>query len=318
MVTILHDEHLPDGLGAVERVAEVRYATADTLAEALPGTEVLLVWDFFSHALEAAWPAADSLRWIHVAAAGVDTLLFDGLVNSDVVVTNSRGIFDRPIAEFVLASMLAFAKDVPRSLRLQDGRLWRHRETEQLAGTSAVVVGTGAIGREIAGLLRAVGVEVVGAGRRERSGDPDFGEVRLSDDLESYVGDHDWLVMVAPLTEQTEHMVGERVLAAMKPTARLINVGRGELVVTEDLVASIESRSIAGAALDVFETEPLPAESPLWRFENVLISPHMSGDARGWRDRLAKLFVDNVERYVAGDGLRNVVDKQRGYVASDS
>ncbi|NLU84384.1 D-2-hydroxyacid dehydrogenase [Rhodococcus sp. HNM0569] len=303
-------------MDAVEQFAEVRYATVETLADALPGSDVLLVWDFFSRALQDAWPAADSLRWIHVAAAGVDTLLFDELVNSDVVVTNSRGVFDRPIAEFVLASILAFAKDVPASLRLQNQRQWRHRETEQISGSRAIVVGTGAIGREIARLLRAVGVEVSGAGRRARSGDPDFGEVRLSDELAGYIGDADYLVLVAPLTEQTEGMVDASVLAAMKPTARLVNVGRGELVVTDALVDALRKGRIAGAALDVFDTEPLPPQSPLWDMESVLISPHMSGDAAGWRERLAGVFVDNAERYRDGLPLLNVVDKQRGYVPS--
>src|SRR5699024_5945770 len=131
VVVVLQSEDAPRRFPEVEqRTAEVRYTTADDLARNLPGADVLLLWDSFSGALEDAWPHADSLRWVHIAAAGVDTLLFDGLVASDVVVTNSRGVFDRPIAEFVLAAVLAFAKDVPRSLRLQSESRWLHRETE--------------------------------------------------------------------------------------------------------------------------------------------------------------------------------------------
>ena len=316
IVVVLHADNRPEGLDKVAEFAEVRHATADTLADALDGADVLLVWDFFSDALKEAWPHAGSLRWVHVAAAGVDTLLFDDLVDSDVVVTNSRGIFDRPIAEFVLGAILAFAKDVPTSLQLQREHEWRHRETERIADAHVVVAGTGAIGREIARLLRAVDMRVSGAGRRARSGDPDFGEVRLSEELPDYIGEADYLVLVAPLTEQTHSMVDATVLDAMKPTARLVNVGRGELVVTDDLVDALRTGRIAGAALDVFDTEPLPVDSPLWALDSVLISQHMSGDAVGWRNRLAQLFVDNAERYRSGEQLHNVVDKKRGYVSS--
>ncbi|MFH5212229.1 D-2-hydroxyacid dehydrogenase [Antrihabitans sp. NCIMB 15449] len=313
VVVVLHADVLPSGMDAVAAAAEVRYATADTLAENLSGADVLLVWDFFSTALRRAWTEADSLRWIHVAAAGVDSLLFDELVDSDVLVTNSRGVFDRPIAEFVLATILGFAKDLPTSVRLQDSKLWRHRETESIAGTSVLVVGTGAIGRETARLLRAVGMRVAGSGRVGSDNDPDFGVVHASQELKTVVGEFDYVVLLAPLTDATRGMVDAGVLAAMKPTARLVNVGRGELVVTDDLVAALQARELAGAALDVFDTEPLPADHPLWQLDSVLITPHMSGDAVGWRDRLAELFVSNFERYAADHTLVNVVDKSRGY-----
>ena len=313
MIAVLHAEHQPQ-LDALDGVAELRFATADRLAEAVDGADALLVWDFFSGALETVWPQATSLRWVHAASAGVDTLLFDELVESDVQVTNSRGVFDRPIAEFVLGSILMFAKDSARSLRLQAQQTWQHRQTEQITGTRALVVGTGSIGRETARLLDTVGIDVEGAGRTARSDDSDFGIVHASADLESIAGQFDWIVLLAPLTEATSGMVDSAVLRAMKPTARLINVGRGELVVTDDLVDALRNGVIAGAALDVFDTEPLPAEHPLWAMDNVTITPHMSGDALGWRDRLADVFVDNVFRYVDGKPLRNVVDKGRGYV----
>lgn len=138
---------------------------------------MLVVWDFFSRALRDNWAQADALRWVHVCAAGVDSLLFDELTDSDVVVTNAHGVFDRPIAEFVLASILARDKLLHESMRLQARREWRWRETRSTTGTSALVIGTGGIGREIARLLRAVGIEVTGAGRRARDHDPDFGVV---------------------------------------------------------------------------------------------------------------------------------------------
>ena len=203
VVAVLYKDNLPPGMADVEAAAEVRYATADQLAEALDGAQVLLLWDFFSSALEEAWHAAGSLEWIHVAAAGVDKLLFEDLRESGVVVTNARGIFDRPMAEFVLTGMLAFAKNLPGLLSLQRERTWQHRETERLESGRALIVGTGAIGREIARVLKAVGLRVAAAGRTARSGDPDFGEVYASSELADVVDGFDWVVMVAPLTEQT-------------------------------------------------------------------------------------------------------------------
>ncbi|OZC45301.1 hydroxyacid dehydrogenase [Rhodococcus sp. WWJCD1] len=314
VLVVLHAGDLPGGLESVAEVADVRYATADTLADAVDGADALLLWDFFSPAVESAWPRCGSLKWIHIAAAGVDSLMFDELVESDVVVTNSRGVFDRPIAEFVLAQILAFAKDSERSRALQHSKIWQHRETERIDGAHAMIVGTGAIGRAIAALLSAVGMSVSGVGRTAREGDRDFGTVYASDDLADEVARADYLVLVAPLTEQTRGLVDDSVLTAMKPGARVINVGRGELLDTEALLKHLGSRHITGAALDVFETEPLSADHPLWTAENVILTPHMSGDASGWKQRLAEVFADNARRYFRGEPLLNVVDKKLGFV----
>lgn len=316
VLVVLHRGDLPDCMDWVESVAEVRYATAEELPEAIKGAEILLLWDFFSSAVRDVWRHADSLRWIHVAAAGVDKLLFDELIDSDVVVTNSRGIFDRPIAEFVLASILAMAKDIPGSLRRQHEARWEHRETERIDGARALVVGTGSIGRETARLLTAVGMAVEGVGRTARANDPDFGPVHASADLISVVGESDYVVLIAPLTASTRGMVDARVLAAMKPTARIVNVGRGELVDEPALVTALRTGVIAGAALDVFVQEPLPTTSPLWSLENTMISAHLSGDAVGWLNRLSTLFAENLKRYLGGSELENVVDKALGFVRS--
>ncbi|WP_052309139.1 D-2-hydroxyacid dehydrogenase [Saccharomonospora cyanea] len=300
----------------IERAATVRYARADELPDALRGADALFVYDFLSRAVPGAWHAADRLRWLHIASAGVDPVMFPELRDSDVVLTNSRGVFDSAIAEYVLGVVIAFAKDFAGSLRLQQQRAWRHRETERVAGTSALVVGTGPIGRAIARLLGAVGMRVTGAGRRARDGDPDFGRVVASEDLTRHLPDFDVVVAVAPLTEQTRGMFDARAFAAMRPGARFVNVGRGELVVTEDLVSALRGGHLSGAALDVFEQEPLPPESPLWAMENVLVSAHMSGDFVGWRNALVEVFADNFARWCGGRPLRNVVDKRLGYVPS--
>lgn len=313
-VVVLHGGSYPPAMTRIEELADVRYATEDELASALPGADVLFVWDFRSEAVQAAWSAADRLRWMHAASAGVDRMLFPELVESGVVLTNSRGVFDRPMAEYVLATVLSFAKDLHTSLRLQDRKQWRHRETERVAGKRALVVGTGPIGRAIAAQLSAAGLSVTGAGRRARTGDPDFGTVHSSDELHPVLGEFDYVVLAAPLTEQTRGLVDARALARFKPTARLINVGRGELVVQDELVEALSAGQLAGAALDVFDAEPLPATSPLWEMPDVLVSPHMSGDTVGWTDELVELFLTNLRGYVEGAWPHNVVDKQRGYV----
>lgn len=303
-------------MDAVERAAEVRYAAPADLASALRGADVLFDWAFTSPAVPDAWHAADQLKWLHIASTGVDPVIFPELVASDVTLTNSRGVFDAGIAEYVLAAVTAFAKDFPRSHRLQTERRWQHRESERVAGKRALVIGVGPIGRAIARLLKAAGMHVEGAGRTARD-DADFGTVHASKDLVNVVPTADYVVVVAPLTSQTKGMIDGSVLKAMKNTARLINVGRGELVVTDDLVDALRAKEIAGAALDVVDPEPLPQESPLWTMDDVIVTPHMSGDVVGWKDALVEVFVDNFQAYIAGQKLRNVVDKQLGYVPSD-
>ncbi|MGH3501665.1 MAG: D-2-hydroxyacid dehydrogenase [Nocardioidaceae bacterium] len=308
----------PQHLGPVESRAEVRYTDEGGLGDALQGAQALFLWDFFSDAVEKVWSQAGSLEWIHVAAAGVDKLLFDDLVASDVVVTNARGVFDRPMAEFVLTSILARAKGLHTTYDLQREKRWEHRETHTVAGTTALVVGTGAIGRETARLLSALDVRVSGAGRTARSGDPDFGEVVASAELAAHVGSADHVVISAPLTEQTRGLVGAEVLAAMKPSAHLVNVGRGPIVDEDALVAALRGGELGAASLDVFVTEPLPQDHPLWTLPGVVVSPHMSGDAAGWLETLAHQFVDNAIRWLDGDSahLVNVVDKRLGFVPS--
>nr|WP_236789152.1 D-2-hydroxyacid dehydrogenase [Amycolatopsis sp. GM8] len=308
-------QHPPD-MNSIESVADVRYTDDGGLPGALRGADALFVYDFLSTAVPGAWAAADRISWVHTASAGVDLVMFPELCESDVVLTNSRGVFDDSIAEYVLGVVIAFAKDLPRSIDLQRERRWQHRESERIAGRRALVVGTGPIGRAIARMLRAAGMAVAGMGRRAREDDPDFGTVHASADLVRALPGFDYVVAVAPLTEQTKGMFDAAAFAVMKPSARFVNVGRGELVVTSDLVTALRDGQLAGAALDVFETEPLPSDHPLWTLPNVLVSPHMSGDFAGWRNTLVEVFADNFARWHTDRPLRNVVDKELGYVPS--
>jgi len=306
--------HPPAQLERISGRVHIRATDADGLAEALPGAQVLFLWDFFSTAVADVWDQCADLEWIHVAAAGVDTLLFPGLRESAITVTNARGVFDRPIAEFVLACVLAHAKDLLGSRQLQQAGAWRHRETRRVEGSRALVVGTGAIGREIARLLGSVGMQVRAAGRTPSQTDPDFGTVVPSAALPDHVGWADYVVNATPLTAATRGLFDAEVFAAMQPSAHFVNVGRGPTVVETDLMAALEQRLFDSASLDVFETEPLPADSPIWRSPYVVVSAHMSGDVVGWRDALADQFVDNAMRWLDGRPLHNVVDKKLGYV----
>jgi phosphoglycerate dehydrogenase-like enzyme len=305
---VLDAEPLPR-LGRLTGRARIEHADGTTLADRLPHADVLLVWDFTSPAVREAWPGGGPRpRWVHTASAGVDHLMCPELAESDTVVTNARGVFDQPIAEYVAALVLAMAKDLPTTLRLQGERTWRHRESLRVAGTRACVVGSGPIGRAIARTLKALGITTALVGRTARPGVHGPGE------LDRLLARADWVVAAAPLTDDTRGMFDARRFGMMQPSARFVNVGRGQLVVEDDLAEALTRRWIAGAALDVLSEEPLAPDSRLWTVPGLIVSPHMSGDTVGWRDELGAQFVELFESWAAGGPLANVVDKKRGYV----
>ena len=278
----------------------------------LPDAEIAVVWAYKSDLLEGSWEHAGNLDWVHVAAAGVDRPLFPKLVESSAVLTNAAGVFDRPMAEWVLMCILAYVKEFFDNMEYQRERRWVNREVGVLEGQKALVVGAGGVGRDIAHVLGKVGVEVRGVARSRRDGDPDFGTIYAIDDLAGLLPEADYVICALPLTAATRSLFGAEEFALMKPTARFINVGRGASVDEQAMVAALEEGQIAGAALDVFVTEPLPPDSPLWDLPNVYVSPHMSGS--GFEERLAVQFFDNLRRWKAGRPLLNVVDKHLGFV----
>lgn len=308
VLTAVEDDDLP-GLEALSGAAVVTHARDEMeLREGLIQSDILVVTDFRTELLRKAWPQQHRIAWLHATSAGVDALMFPELVKSDILVTNARGVFNRGIAEYVLGAVLLFAKDTMNNLRYQRQHQWRHRETRLVRGSVAVVVGAGSIGRDVASLLRGVGVRVIGVDLEARE-DECFDEVRPNEDFFTLLPDADYVIITAPLTSQTKGLFGREVFAQMKTTAHLINVGRGPVVRTDELVEALQSGTIAGAALDVFETEPLPRDHPLWEMPNVMISAHMAGDFIGWRRALGEQFVANFRRWMAGDTLFNIVDK---------
>ena len=315
-VLLAEDEPSLPGLDSLSGQAEVREArTRAELEAALPVSDVLVVTDFRTEMLAEVWPENCPVRWVHATSAGVDALMIDPIRHSDIVVTNARGIFDRGIAEYVLGALLMFAKDTLTNLSLMKEHRWQHRETALLRGTRAVVVGAGSIGREVATLLGALGVSVVGTARNARD-DAAFDKVHAQQDLPALLADADHVIITAPLTPDTEGLFDADQFLRMKPGAVLVNVGRGPIVETGALLAALQSGRLGGAALDVFEEEPLRADHPLWDEPNVMISAHMAGDFIGWRAALGQQFVDNFQRWQNGDKLNNPVSKEHGYVSN--
>ncbi|WCO67638.1 D-2-hydroxyacid dehydrogenase [Iamia majanohamensis] len=296
------------GCGAAVHVVRTEEELAAVAAEA----DVVAIYDFRSDLLHRLDGRLGAVTWVHAASAGLDAVLSPEVVArraaGEVVVTNARGTFDRPIAEFVLAVLLLFAKDLRTTLDHQVARRWVHRDTEPLAGRRVLVVGAGSIGRATARLLGAVGMEVAGVARRARPDDPDMTRVVGADRLHDELAHADDVVVCAPLTAATRGMFDAEAFAAMRPGARFVNVGRGAIVDEDALLAALRSGHVGAAALDVFATEPLPDDHPFWAMEQVVVSPHQSGDEVGWRGALTRQLSDELGRWQRGEPLLAVVD----------
>ncbi len=293
-------------LREIADIAVVR--TADELRAQLPGTEVMFLNDVRSRLIKEVGPGG--LRWIQASGLGIDALLTPEVLESGLTVTVARGVCERPIAEWVLSAVLMVVKDLRTTLELQRERRWIHRETRSLLGRRAVLLGAGPVGVEIALLLRAVGLSVDVVARRRRD-DPSLGPVLGLEDLDALLPHADDVVLALPLNSSTRGIMSAERLGRIAPGANLVNVGRGGLVDETALIAALENGHLGGAALDVFDVEPLPVDHPLWAMPQVLVSPHMSGDLVGWRDDVVRLFAGNLERWERGEPLAHVVDLGR-------
>jgi phosphoglycerate dehydrogenase-like enzyme len=265
--------------------------------------------------LEPVWPLAEGVAWVHSRWAGIEKLLFPALVESGATLTNGRGSFAESLAEFVMAAVLFFAKDLRRMRRSQAQGRWDPFDPEWARGKTLGIVGYGEIGRAVAARARAFGMRVIGLRRRpqQSAGDPLLDEVLPLEQRLSLMQRADYVVVATPLTPETRGLIGEAEIRAMKPSALLMNVGRGPCVDEAALVRALEAERIRGAALDVFEQEPLPAGHAFYRLDNVLLSPHCADHVPGWLDDAMALFLENLERFRRGEPLLNVVDKRAGY-----
>jgi len=263
---------------------------------------------------------AQKLRWIHSPAAGVTQLLFPAVVASDVIVTNSTTVHSVPVAEQAVALLFALARRFRNALDDQAAQHWGQKESwepsripTELNGKTLGLIGLGAIGREVAKRARALGMTVVAVKRDPSRGAEPADQVYSPRELHALLEQADYLVLAAPGNSETRHMIGENELRRMKPSATLVNVARGSLVDTDALVRALESGTIAGAGLDVTDPEPLPSGHPLWKLPNVIITPHLAGATDRYWQRQADMLFENLRRYLAGEPLRNRVDKQKGY-----
>ena len=282
-------------------------------AEQLPDCEILVAWGFNN--IQPIYGMAKNLRWIHALTAGVEFLLFPETQNSPVLISNSKGIHGIPMAEHVLGLMLSFTRRLPLLQQQQQKHLWQRPpidDLQEINGKTMAVVGLGAIGHEIARKAKAMDMRVIAA-KREMTQEPFVDRLYRPEQLLEMLAEADFVVVALPLTDATNGLFGREQFAAMKPSAYFINVSRGAVVQEEPLLECLKAGRIAGAGLDVFVEEPLPAANPFWDLPNVIITPHLAAISPVYLDRAIKLFADNLSRYIADKPLLTPIDKARGY-----
>lgn len=277
---------------------------ADALRGEAATCDAVLVAPRYGSLLTELWRELGRVRWIHTLAAGVEFLPFDLLRRSSIVVTNSRGLYADALGEFAIAAMLWFAKYLRRLVRNQSAHVWEPYTVERLEGKSVGIIGYGGIGRAIGARATALGMRVTGVGRRQEAVEPTIDDV---------IAKSDYVVMSAPFTPSTFRLLSRERIALLQSHAVFINVGRGKTVDEEALVEALREGRIRGAALDVFETEPLPHDHPLWELDNVLLSPHTADRTSDSHVRAMQFFIENLRRFRAGESLGNVVDPVEQY-----
>jgi phosphoglycerate dehydrogenase-like enzyme len=296
-------------------VAFIHATDDEARARALADCEVAYTWILAKHEVDRA----TRLKWVHTSAVAVETLALPELFARNIVVSNSRGVQATPIAEHVFAVLLALAKQLPLVLEQQRAQRWAQNDLvgdrlpRLLRRQTLALIGVGTIGAEVALLADAFGMHVIGVRRRGTDALPGVHEMRTYRELHTILARADVLVIAAPLTAETEHLIGAPELARMKRGAVLINVGRARIVDHVALGQALQTGQLGGASLDVFHQEPLPADDPLWTAPNVILTPHTSGFRQGHWDEAIDLFADNLRRYLHGQPVRYRVDPHLGY-----
>jgi len=320
-MTVLLLREKPEALTVADRATivalapDMRLVVTDDPAQieaALPEVEIAA-----GHTRPALLARMPNLRWYQQWGAGADWLMrHPEIAARDFVITNASGVHAIQISEHILALLLAFARRLPQAMRAQLRGEWQREEREdifELAGKTMVLIGVGAIGERTARLAAALDVRVIGVRRDPAARTPGVERMIGPERLADVLPEADFVVLTIPLTHDTRHMIGERELRLMKSTAHIVNIGRGGTIDEAALIRALREGWIAGAGLDVFEKEPLPADSPLWGMENVIITAHYAGATPHYNERALAIFLDNLRRYKAGEPLRNVVDKRLGY-----
>ena len=286
----------PSDFQALQTLRDERIAFSTDIGDA----EALLVAPRSVSQLRDLLPRARNAKWLHTLAAGVESLPFDELRNRRITVTNSRGLYADALGEFAVAAMLWFAKDLRRLVRNQMAKKWEPFDVEWLQGKTIAVIGYGGIGSAIGRRAQAMGMSVLPVRRS-------------AGDIDEVIPKADFVALSTPLTDTTRNLMNAARIAKMRSSAVLMNVSRGAVVDERALIEALREKRIRGAALDVFETEPLPAESPLWSLENVLLSPHSADHTADAHERAMRFFIENLRRFERGEKLENIVDLEAGY-----
>jgi phosphoglycerate dehydrogenase-like enzyme len=290
--------------------------SVEAFEQAAVEATVIFEWSGSQALLRAVFGMCPNVRWVHSRSAGLERMLFRELIERPVPLTNGSGVFSPALGEFVLAAILYFAKDFRRMVRNQMAGVWEPFDVMPALGQTVGIVGYGDIGRAVATRVRALGMAVLAVKRHvspSHNGDPLVEQMYGPDRRIEMLRRCDYVVAAAPLTPETQGMIAEPEFAAMKPTAVVINVGRGPVIQEEALVSALSHGRIKGAALDVFDHEPLSEGHPFYKLENVLLSPHCADHTPDSLDRAMQFFIAQFERFQKGEPLMNLVDKKIGY-----
>ena len=291
--------------------------SVDAFRSASRNATIILNWSGSGALLREAFQMCPNLQWVHTRAAGLDSVLFRELIESPVPLTNGTGVFSPSLAEFVLAAILYFAKDFRRMIRNQYAGVWEAFDVLPVSGSTVGIIGYGDIGRAVAKATRAMGMRVLAIKRHSpppfKPDDPLVDQIYSPDRRIEMLSRCDYVVVSAPLTSETRGLIGKSEFAAMKTTAVIINVGRGPIIDEAAMINALFERRIKGAALDVFDQEPLPDRHPFYKLENVLLSPHCADHTPDWLDQAMQFFLTQFERFRKGEPLVNLVNKKLGY-----
>jgi phosphoglycerate dehydrogenase-like enzyme len=288
----------------------------DRVPDEIADTDVFIGWSL----RPLQFVAARKLRWIHSPAAAVHQLMFPELIRSSVILTNSTGIHGPVVAEHAITVLLALAKRLPQAMQYQAKKIWSQDQLwherprpREVADSTVAVIGMGGIGREFTARAKALGMEVLAVRENPAKGADGADEVYSSTEIDNVLPRADYVLLCTPVTPATTGIINTARLNKMKPESYLINVGRGPLVDEPALLQALQDRRIAGAALDVFNEEPLPADSPFWSLDNLLITPHTAAVTERLWDRHYRLIAENLKRFLSGEPLLNQVNKAQGY-----
>ncbi|HUQ91341.1 MAG TPA: D-2-hydroxyacid dehydrogenase [Bryobacteraceae bacterium] len=301
-------DQLPESAHLITGASEEAFANA-------PNPDVVAVGIGQGKLLQTLWPRVAAAKWLHSFTAGLESVLFPDLVESPIRMSNAKGVYGRSLGEFAIAAALYFAKDFRRMVSSQEAGRWDPFDVEELTGKTFGIVGYGGIGREAARRAKAMGMRVIAIRRHpsQSEGDALLDQVFPPGAIGDMLALCDYVLVAAPNTPDTRGLIGASELARMKPSAVLINVGRGPVIVEPDLIEVLTGGKIKGAALDVFDAEPLPEGHAFYRLENVLLSPHCADHTPGWLEESIQFFVDNFHRFQEGAPLQNLVNKKLGY-----